>query len=98
MYDLESGTEVKRFDPKGDWFKFAYRYVLTPVYKVFPKPGELYKVATHLSSTSDTRYNREVDLTRATESKDPWSPLWSGLGFMVAVLALACFTFSRKDY
>ena len=98
MYDLETGMEVKRFDPKGDWFKFAYRYVLTPVYKVFPKPGELYKVATHLSSTSDTRYNREVDLTRATESKDPWSPLWSGLGFMVAVLAIACFTFSRKDY
>jgi ABC-type transport system involved in multi-copper enzyme maturation permease subunit len=98
LYDLESGKEVKKCDPKGDWFKFAYRYVLSPLYKVFPKPGELYKIATHLSSTSDTRYNREVDLTRAVESKDPWSPLWSGLGFMVAVLAIACITFSRKDY
>lgn len=98
LYDLESGKEIKRLEPKSDWFKFSARYVLRPLYKVFPKPGELYKVATYLSSTSDTRYNREVDLTRTVERKDPWSPLWSGLGFMTAVLALACFTFSRKDY
>lgn len=98
LYDLETNQQLKEVSPPGEWFANVYRYGLGPVYRVFPKPGELYKVATHLSSSGDTKYNREVDLTRKEETKDPWVPLWSGLGFMACVLALACFSFSRKDY
>ncbi len=98
LYDLESKQKLKSLEPESNWFAFAYRYALGPVYRVFPKPGELYKVVTYLSSTGDTKYNRDVDLALTSETKHPFGPLWSGLGFMVMVLFVACTLFHFKDF
>jgi hypothetical protein len=73
------------------------RWFVRPVYRVCPKPGEFYKLVNYLSSTSDTRYNPDVDLNEVLEFEDPWSPLTTGLVFMAFCLALACWIFQRTD-
>ncbi len=97
-YDLISGAAEVNHSPGGGWLEKSFRYVLRPFYKVCPKPGEFYKVVTHLSSAGDTKSNEDVDLNKTLEASDPWSPLWSGLGFMVLMLALGCLIFQYKDY
>jgi hypothetical protein len=55
-------------------------------------------VVTHLSSSGDTGTNANVDLNKTLEARDPWSPLWSGLAFMLAMLSLGCLFFQFKDF
>ncbi len=98
QYDLATGTRVLRHSPSGDWIANTYRYVLRPFYRVCPKPGEFYKVVTHLSAAGDTSSNENVDLNRTLQASDPWQPLISGAAFMFAMLALGCLVFQFKDY
>ncbi|MEM7453143.1 MAG: ABC transporter permease [Planctomycetota bacterium] len=98
LYEISSGKQIERLTPDPTWWQTAHRVAIDPVYQVFPKPGELYKVVTHLSSTQDTRNNREVDLAGRKPEPNPWSPLWSGLGFMAVMLLLGCIYFHFKDF
>lgn len=86
--------------PGGGFIQKFYRYAVKPFYRVCPKPGEFYKVVTHLSNTSDTlRGNHvDVDLTEVPYQTSPLSPLWSGLAFMFAMLLIGCLVFHFKDY
>ncbi|MDG2184546.1 MAG: ABC transporter permease [Mariniblastus sp.] len=98
QYNLQTGESQQQFVPGGDWLEKTYRYFLLPFYRVCPKPGEFYKLVTHLSAAGDSQQNKDVDLRNSVERTNPWSPLWSGLAFMVALLVLACLIFQFKDY
>ncbi len=87
-----------RLAPVGGWVENGYRYLIRPLYTICPKPGEFYKVVSHLSSSGDTRTNRDIDLNQTLEARDPWLPLWSGLGFMLVTLFLGCLIFQFRDY
>lgn len=97
-YDAETMSAVENYTARGGWFEWSFRYVLQPVYKVFPKPSEFYKVVAHMSSTRDTEENAGVDLIGTQVPDDPFAPLWSGLGFMAFMLTLSCLVFHYKDY
>ena len=97
-YDLNNDEVVVRYSPSGGRLEWFYRYLLRPFYKVCPKPGEFYKVVAHLSSSGDSQANKNLDRNKATESSDPWSPLWSGLLFMLGMLLLGCVVFQFRDY
>ncbi len=97
-YNLAGSTRSTRLTPSGDWIHKLFRYGIRPFYKIAPKPGEFYKVVTHLSSSGDTEANENVDLNKTLAAKDPWSPLWSGLGFMLGMLFLGVLVFQFKDY
>ena len=98
QYNLQTGESQQQFVPGGDWLEKTYRYFLVPFYRICPKPGEFYKLVTHLSTTGDSEQNKDVDLRNSVERTNPWSPLWSGLAFMVALLVMACLVFQFKDY
>ena len=97
-YDLSNNSALARYAPAGGLVEKIYRYGVRPIYRICPKPGEFYKVVTHLSSSGDTESNADVDLNRTDESTDPWSPLWSGLGFMFLMLTFGCIVFHFRDY
>lgn len=101
-YDTESLSREQQYTPPGGMmqapFKFSYRYLIEPFYKVCPKPGEFYKLVTHLSSSADAKSNEQIDLRLKVEDRSPWSPLWSGLGFMCLMLFLSCLMFHYGDY
>ncbi len=98
VYETATLQSVKELIPKDSWFETAYRYLVSPLYTVFPKPGEFHKVTSYLSSTRDTANNPAADLIFEPIEPHPLSPLWSGLGFMVLMLGLSCWIFSRKDF
>ncbi len=75
-----------------------YRMVVRPLYRLWPKPGEFYKVVTYLSSSGSSETNRAVDLRQQPMYQNPFAPLTSGLAFMVVMLSISCVYFSRKDY
>jgi len=76
----------------------VYRYALNPLYRLFPKPGEFYKVTRYLSSTNSVENKQSDDMIGRQITPDPLSPLWSGVGFMVLMLTVSCGVFHFKDY
>jgi hypothetical protein len=99
QYDLKDGSREARLMPPGDLISQLYRWLIRPLYRVFPKPSEFYKVVSHLASNSDASSNQDVDWNKAkTEASDPWGPLRSGLVFMFGMLAIGCTVFHFKDY
>ena len=98
-HDLVAETQGDRITPSGTWYENTFRFGLSPLYKIFPKPGEFYKVVSHLSSAGDTTTNLNVDLRQnPLENANPWQPLWSGLGFMSVMLFIAGAYFHFKDF
>jgi hypothetical protein len=97
-YSPDSMELGERYDATGDFVKKAYRYALDPVYRVFPKPGEFYKLVNHLSAARDVEQTKNLDLIGTNTPPNPYSPLWSGLAFMVFMLLVSCLTFQFKDY
>ncbi|MDG2013494.1 MAG: ABC transporter permease subunit [Pirellulaceae bacterium] len=97
-YDLESGENIIAYEPAADWMTNGYRLLVRPLYRAFPKPGEFYKLISHLSTSSSTRDDLDVDLTQLPHIDNPWAPLKSGIIFTVCILAIACFVFQRMDF
>ncbi len=98
VYETDGLSTIDTYSPTDGPFEIAYRYMISPIYTVFPKPGEFYKVTSYLSAARDTSANPEVDLIGEPAIEHPLLPLWSGLGFMVLMLTLSCAVFHFKDY
>jgi len=97
-YAIDGLVRGETRSPAGTTMQKAWRYGINPLYSVFPKPGEFYKVVTYLSSSNDSETNQDVDLTFQAVQSNPWSPLVSGLVFMGVMLGIACLVFARTDY
>jgi len=97
-YRLPSFEVVDTKSPPDDLMEKIYRLVVRPLYRLWPKPGEFYKVVTYLSSTGSSETNRAVDLRQQPKYQNPFAPLTSGLAFMAVMLLVSCVYFSRKDY
>ena len=98
VYETATLKSVQVNTPQDSFFELAYRYFISPLYTVFPKPSEFHKVTSYLSSTRDTTYNPGIDLIYEPVETNPLLPLWSGLGFMAVMLGLSCWIFHRKDF
>ena len=103
LIDVAAGSESDSFVSRKGWLSLAYNYCLKPFYWVCPKPGEFYKVVLHIAgSNDDEKESKEDDLernlSRRAAAQDPYQPLWSGLLFMCATLALACLIFQWRDF
>lgn len=102
QYSLETQEQQSELVPPSGLsavpFRFCHRNIIEPFYWICPKPGEFYKLVTHLSGSSDTKLNQQVDLRKVNEKKSPWGPLWSGLAFMALMLGLSCMMFQFSDY
>lgn len=98
VYRLPSFEVVDTKTPPSDMIEKIYRMVVRPLYWLWPKPGEFYKVVTHMSSSGSSATNRAVDLRQQPKYQNPFAPLTSGLAFMAVMLLISCVYFSRKDY
>jgi len=97
-YRLPSLETIDTKTPPENIIEKIYRLVVRPLYWLWPKPGEFYKVVTYLSSTGNSDTNRAVDLRQQPKYQNPFSPLTSGLAFMAVMLLISCVYFTRKDY
>ena len=100
VYQLPTGQVDRWYTPPIDTMRRIYRYLINPLYIVFPKPGELDNSINYLLTERETVAlgPDQEDLSAARFRIDPWGPLWSSLAFVVVVLALACLYVQRQDY
>lgn len=84
--------------PTPSVYERAYRYVIVPLYVICPKPGEFYPLVTHLSSMPSEEESVELERRQTSDPKNPWSPFWNGLVFMIVMLAIGCLYIERQDY
>jgi hypothetical protein len=100
QYDPASQRQLAQFSPPLDRWETLFYYLITPVYNVFPKPGELDNTVQYIltkQSTAEVGFLRgNIELPR--EQRDPWRPLWSSAVFMLVVLSGACFYIERSEF
>lgn len=100
--------EVSRKQGRLEWPVQAYDYAISPIYKVLPKPGELDFAVRYLVTgektvaiDNDEGRNRNTvteDLQQTRIAFDPWSSLWSNLGFIAFMLLAGCLYTARSDF
>jgi hypothetical protein len=96
---LEPLKLQQRFSPNSGLLLNGYRYILVPLYTIFPKPGELDKTFDYLISGKETEKTEgHADLTSAQRAIDPWTPLWSSAVFTLIVLAAACAYIEWQEF
>jgi hypothetical protein len=100
-YKLADLTQESEFGPSLDWFEISYRYGVAPLYKVFPKPGELEKTIRYVLEESPSQASKlaKYDLMAPPVQKsNPWSPVVSSGIFLLVMLAFSCFYIERQEY
>ena len=100
-YRLPDGRLEQRCTPPPTTMESVYRYVIQPVYAMFPKPSEMDSSITYLLTereTMDMQAGPRGDPNSAQIKIDPWAPVWSSLAFVAVTLAAACVYLQRQDF
>jgi hypothetical protein len=96
-YDIVDNKQLKRCTPPSTMYERVYRYVIVPLYTIYPKPGELGNTVLYLLSEQETMGAVGTDMRQAREHLKPWAPVWSSALFMVVMLAISCVYLWRTD-
>jgi hypothetical protein len=103
-YRLDPFEHGNSYQSPPDTVQVLYRYLVMPLYTVFPKPGELDSVVTSLVVGDPIEL---FDQTRGTRDEvnrddkgpiDIWPVIWSNAIFLAVVLAITCVYIERKDF
>jgi hypothetical protein len=99
-YQLPQANLQRSVAPPPTKMESLYRFVIQPVYALFPKPGELDNSVTYLLTERNTVQvgRRRGDLSATQITIDPWGPVWSSLAFVLVTLAVACLYLHREDF
>ncbi len=99
-YQLAGKQLSQSWQPPMPVAERIYRYVLHPLYTVFPKPGQLNDTVNYVLTPQEKTLgavrieNQEV----RAQPVDVWGPVWSNLAFLAVVLAIACLYVHRTDF
>ena len=97
-YELPSLKLARRYSPKLGWLASGYRYVVVPLYTVFPKPGELDKTFQYMLSGKETESGNRSDMVASQQDLDPWTPLWSSALFTLVILIASCVYIELQEF
>ena len=97
-YGAKDFEPIKTVRPDDGRIEQIYYWGIKPLYSIWPKPGEFYKVVAWFADGDDGAPANEIDLRLKPRYRSPWAPLTSGLAFMAVMLGLSCLYFWRKDY
>jgi hypothetical protein len=102
-YDLPSLQRGEVFAPPAETLEILYRYVVMPLYTVFPKPGEMDGIVTYLVVGDPVDLFEQSRLPRDqanVEHKpiDIWRPIWSNVAFLAVMLTVTCVYITRRDF
>jgi hypothetical protein len=100
-YQLDPFQLENRRAPALTPLERAYRYVIVPIYTVFPKPGELGNVVSYLLTEQETVATAgpgNEDLSQRRIKINVYGPVLSSLAFLVVVLTFTCLYARRTDF
>lgn len=101
VYALPALARTARYQPSRSWLRFAYDFVLYPIYRVVPKPRELDQLT--VSLISDLDQTRNLELARDSDMNAPqesskWTPVRDNAIFVAVMLVVGCWYVTRRDY
>ncbi len=94
---LNDGETVATFQPPDSLLFRVYRYLLNPIYRIFPRPGELANTNQYLLTNSKS-LNFTMDLRESRPIFDPWAPVWNSAIFAALVILAGCIYISRVEF
>ena len=94
---LTDGRVLATVQPVESILVRGYRFLLDPVYRVFPRPSELAKT-NHYVLTESKSVNTSTDLRESRPVFDPWSPVLSSAVFVAAIIAAGCVYVARVEF
>ncbi len=101
VYSLPDMNRTARYQPSRSWLRFAYDFLIYPLYRVAPKPRELdqltLSLVSELDQTPGMDVGRDTDLN-APQDSSKWTPVRDNGLFIVLMLALGCWHVARRDY
>lgn len=101
VYALPGLERVARFQPSRSWYRFAYDFLLYPLYRVTPKPRELDQLTQSLISDLDQTRNKaltgDADIVLPQETSR-WTPVRDNGLFILFMLVIGCWYVSRRDF
>ena len=97
-YEAGSWRELSRRQPPRDYWERGYRYVVNPLYTLFPRPAEMNDIVRELLMGEELEAVQRLDLSAAPPPSNYWSQVRNNTIFIVVVLALGCLYVSRKDF
>jgi DNA-binding beta-propeller fold protein YncE len=100
-YKLSDLVKESEVGPKLGWFEISYRYGVAPLYRIFPKPGELEKTIRYILAESPSQPSdlAKYDLmSPPLQKSSPWAPVISSGAFLLVMLLLSCFYIERQEY
>ena len=95
-YRLDPLQKADTHAPRLAMMEQAFYSLILPLYKILPKPAELNNTALYLLTGKESLASRASPSTHL--SFRPWNPVWSGLAFVVVMLALACWYIERSEF
>jgi hypothetical protein len=103
-YRLDPVERGNSYESPLDTLQILYRYVVTPLYTIFPKPGELNDVVTYLVAGDpvelfeQSRAPRDEMPREERPPVDLWAPIISNVIFLAVVLGITCVYIERRDF
>jgi len=103
VYETQPWQRKEVFAPPAEMLEILYRYVVMPLYTVFPKPGEMDNLVTYLvvGDPVDLFEQSRMPRDQLNIDKKPidiWHPIWSNLAFLTVMLTITCVYISRRDF
>ena len=97
-YELDPFRSGPARSPDMGLMDRVYRYGVSPIYTLFPKPGELDNLVAYLLTEQETDAVAFAtdDLRSVRVKLDVKGPVWSCLAFTAIVLALTCRSEERR--
>ena len=76
-----------------------FRYAITPLYNIFPKPGKLKETSVYLLTEQDSMVSGEDNrLEGARVQLKPWTPVYHSAIFTLVMLGLACIYIHWQEF
>jgi hypothetical protein len=91
QYELPGWRETREWAPTMSLAERIYYYALSPIYTVFPKPGQL-------DQETLSVHPRREDLKTSRPKLDIWNPIWSNGAFVAVMLLITSLYVQRKDF
>lgn len=102
VYSLEPFQRIASLVPRPDTLLLVHTWALGPLYRIFPKPGEMDNLTQYVLTKQTTVAiggpQNGNDLTAGRIKLNIWQPLWSNLAFVAVMLALGSIYVQRKDF
>lgn len=99
-YELPSWNQLEQYSPEANTFEQVYRYAVSPLYTVFPKPGQLDDLIRYIITGEETKGipGRELNLRQDRAVFDVREAVWSNVAFIVVMLSFTSFLIWRRDF